>query len=89
MNKAELVTALLERGVDPNAFDVDERRNATEIYVLQRRERGLISEPDFWVTFYGERGIERGLRHFPSEAEACQYFLEWVAGDPTTQRISG
>ncbi|WP_126004587.1 hypothetical protein [Sphingomonas koreensis] len=34
VNKTELIAVLLERGVDPRAFDVDKRRNATEIYVL-------------------------------------------------------
>lgn len=32
-----------------------------------------------WEVYYSERGMKSGLRTFDSEADACQYFWDWIS----------
>ena len=38
-----------------------------------------------WVIYYSERGLQTGKRSFPTEAQACEYFLESLRSDPTVK----
>jgi hypothetical protein len=85
-NRQELLAALAKHGVSPSSFDVsDEGKNTNEVYVLRRRPSGIVGKPDFWTTFYCERGLEQELRQFASEGEACRYFLQLICDDPITR----
>lgn len=39
-------------------------------------ERLCIVKENSWQVYYSERGQKTGLRTFPTETEACEYFLK-------------
>ena len=80
MTRPELERRLVHEGIRPDAYDLESRRSRDEVYCLERGEAG-------WVVYYRERGLRREERVFPSETDACCYFLDLILTDPTT-RIS-
>jgi hypothetical protein len=82
MDREQLADELRLREVDPRAYDIYGRDDyPSETYVIRSRQSGAHGKPDYWVTYYSERGLESGIRKFDSEAEACQSFLGWVTSD--------
>ncbi|MBR1120420.1 hypothetical protein JQ628_02745 [Bradyrhizobium lablabi] len=80
MKIKELEKALLERGVRARSFSIDGAGEDEEQYRLER------SGGRWWCAYYYERGNRNEVREFPSEEEACDYFLELVLSDPTSRR---
>ncbi|WP_371420680.1 hypothetical protein [Tardiphaga sp.] len=66
MTRDEFLEAIRTRKIDPRSFDLDHRRD--ECHVLETRETQ-------WVVFYSERGLESGIRHFPTQSDALEYLL--------------
>jgi hypothetical protein len=88
MDRNELALQLSAKHIDPTAYDIFGANDfPTETYVIRPRRAGIIGEPDYWVTYYSERGLETGLRRFESEDAACRYFVDWVASDDTARII--
>lgn len=81
MNSRELRRQLIARGISEQAFSLD-GYDLPERYVLSCEREG-------WSCYYFERGNRAKLRHFPTEEEACEYFLSWVSSDPTTRGRDG
>lgn len=77
MNRLELCAALEAEGVSPDAYDLtDQGKN--EAYVLRKTPLG-------WTIFYSERGSERDVETYGTEAEACERLLITLRNDPTTR----
>lgn len=49
-------------------------------YVIRYCRAGVIGNPNYWTTYFFERGSETNLRKFFSEDEACRSFLEQLTG---------
>lgn len=87
MNREELHNLLVAEDFDQRAFDVlgaELHPPPGDIYILRSVRSGVIGKPDYWITYYSERGEARGLRQFASEAEACSFFLSEIRRDPLT-----
>lgn len=67
MNIDELRERLNKAGVDPRSYRIAEPPDESTL-CLRRQGRT-------WLVFHFERGTRYGLRHFASEAAACDYFL--------------
>ena len=48
-------------------------------------ERYVVEDLTEWVVYYSERGLERGLSAYPTEAKALADLLDWLVRDPTTR----
>jgi hypothetical protein len=70
MNKQTLLQKLLEHSVPQDLYSL-EGGLPNEAYCLDFVNGG-------WVTYYSERGIKTGLKHFEDESSACSYFLEKI-----------
>lgn len=77
MNKQELKSQLEALGVRPDAYAWGGLPN--EQYVLSQ-------EGDDWEVYYSERGTKSGLKKFPDESSACEYFLNLLSADKSTRR---
>jgi hypothetical protein len=64
--------------VDPRSYVLD-GGYTDERYVVEDRR----SE---WVVYYSERGLERSLSGYPTEAEALDDLLDRLLRDSTTRR---
>jgi len=86
MDQQELHNLLIGKGVDPAAFDVlGAARDSfpDERYLLRYIQSNIAGKPDYWATYYSERGGWHGLKRFGSEDEACRSFLAMLLNDPT------
>ncbi|KAA0076949.1 hypothetical protein CIW50_12435 [Tardiphaga sp. P9-11] len=72
MTKDEFLEAARTRNIDPRSFGLDHRRD--ECHVLETRDTK-------WTVFYSERGLESGIRHFPTESDALEYLLSVLRPD--------
>ncbi len=78
MTKDEFVRLARVAGVRPAAYDLDGSGDRNECYLLTRVD-------DAWVVFYGERGLETGVRRFVTQGEALDHLLATLRADPTTR----
>ena len=84
MNRKQLDSELKARNVDAIAYDIFGSENhISDTYLLRYCQSGTFGKPNYWATYYSERGQEREFRKFDSEAEACEYFLEWITREGT------
>jgi hypothetical protein len=65
-------------GFDPEAYWLD-GGHPSEKYLLDHRGHE-------WVVYYSERGLETGLRSFPSEDLACCQLADLLVRDPAAHR---
>ncbi|ARI79794.1 MULTISPECIES: hypothetical protein [Microcystis] len=72
MTKQTLLQKLLEHNVPQDLYSL-EGGLPNEAYCLDFVNGG-------WETYYSERGIKTGLKHFDDESSACSYFLEEILG---------
>ena len=86
MDFAALLHALGEQAIRLDAFCMGSAADANEVYVISKEIPGLVGSPEYWLTYYLERGLKRGVRRFETEAAACNHFLEWVCADLTTHQ---
>jgi len=89
MDREDLHRQLIADGVRADAFDVlgsEPHPAPGEMYVLRFVHSGDCGRPDYWVTYYSERGNEVGLKRFASEDEACRDFLLEITKDATASR---
>ena len=77
MNLDDLRRRLVAEGVDPTAYDLDEKQR-DEVYCLE----GASSS---WKYYYRERGIHRDEHFFRSGDAACRFLLDQILRDPTTR----
>ncbi|GLK42535.1 MULTISPECIES: hypothetical protein [Novosphingobium] len=77
MTKDDLAERLALEGIAPSAYDLS-GAGRSESYVFREQSSD-------WAVFYSERGLQTGLRVFATETEACGYFIQLVASDPTTR----
>jgi hypothetical protein len=77
MDRAELAKILVSEGFRPSAYSLNEG--------LVDEALCLRKDGSTWVVFYSERGLETGKISFPTESEACEYFLSEMRADPTTK----
>jgi hypothetical protein len=74
MNRSELAAMLQAKAIRTDAYDLSgDAKN--EAYVLRQ-------EPVGWLVFYSERGLERDVRSFANEADACADLLARLTSDP-------
>jgi hypothetical protein len=72
MNFSELHKRLQAAGCSPNNYHLGEPNGVTDVHCLSQREGG-------WHFFYTERGKDSPPeKTFNSEAEACQFFYDFV-----------
>jgi hypothetical protein len=81
MKIPELRKALSEHGVLPRAFSIEGVDENEEQYRLEKDGKYFIT----YSAYYYERGEKVSIHEFANEDEACDYFLQWVLGDPTTR----
>ena len=77
MNRQELRDALREERIRDDAYDLD-GGHLPETYTLSEAHGK-------WFVYYSERGLEGGKKEFASETEACEYLLNKLKKDPTSQ----
>lgn len=77
MNRSELRRTLQAEGIRADAFDLD-GGHQSETYTLA-------GGAGHWRVYYSERGLESGLREFPTEAAACDYLLKVLRSDPSAK----
>lgn len=77
MNTNELREILNQERFDPDSYDLDGG--------LLPEKYTLAEEAGMWSVYYSERGLQTGKRTFATEAEACEYILDKLRGDPTTK----
>ena len=77
MNKDDLAAELRKLGIRDDAYDLG-GGHLTETYTFGESY-------GTWFVYYSERGRESDRREFDTETEACEYFLDLVASDPTTR----
>jgi hypothetical protein len=78
VNRRQLIAQLGAANVDPRFYSVLQGP-LDECYCLK-------DSPGGFVTFYSERGERVSEREFAAEAEACEYFLQWVLHDSSVRR---
>jgi hypothetical protein len=84
MDRRELHDLLVGQGIDPNTFDVtgsDPAPFPGDIYVLRHFPSPIVARPDYWATYYSERGGNHRQKKFASESEACRHFLAWIVAE--------
>ena len=74
MTRTEFLELASKEGIRPDSFSFE---GGDERYVLADAGSG-------WKVYYGERGLERGVRTFASEPDALEYLLKLLRDDPTT-----
>lgn len=79
MTGDEFTRVARAEGIRPDAYDLDGSSDRNECYVVTKADDG-------WVVFYGERGLETGLRRFVTQGEALDHLLATLRADPTTRR---
>lgn len=72
MTRSEFLKQVKDRRIDPDSFRLDGRKD--ECHILEQRQGG-------WVVYYSERGLETGVTHFPTEAEALDHLLSRLHPD--------
>lgn len=77
MDVESLRLTMREEGIRPDVVDAGARW-PSESYVICQRDAG-------WVVYYAERGMEQGLRWFPSEGDACAHLIGRLREDTTTK----
>lgn len=77
MNKNELQTVLDREGFRRDCYDLDGG--------LLPERLTLANEGGKWAVYYSERGQQTGKRYFPTESEACEYFLEELRDEPSAK----
>jgi hypothetical protein len=77
VTKDEFLQAIRSDRIRSDVFSLDGQSN--ECYVIENRGAR-------WVVYYSERGLETGVREFPTESAALEYMLEMLRTDPTTKR---
>jgi hypothetical protein len=77
MNTMELREILNQEGFNPDSYDLEGG--------LLPEKYTLAEEAGTWSVYYSERGLQTGKRTFPTEAAACEYFLDKMRDDPTTK----
>lgn len=77
MTKDEFLRTVRSDSIRSDAFDLNGQGD--ECYVLAEREGR-------WDVFYSERGLEAGVRHFPTESSALAYLLDALRADQSTNR---
>jgi len=70
MKTADMDALLRAGGVDPGWYDVSGR--------AAENRHCILPEGGTWLTFFFERGTRWDVRTFPTEDEACGFFLGWV-----------
>ena len=80
MNVQALAEILRNEGFRESAYSLHAAFVQPDEALCLRNEDGA------WQVFYSERGLKTGQRDFPSEADACMYFLNQMRADPTTKQ---
>ena len=80
LDRNRLRRVLDARGIDPASYSLT-GGHPSECCVLEDRR----SER---VVYYSERGLETGLRSFPSEDLACRHLADLLWRDPTARKRS-
>ncbi len=81
MNRQELHDLLIATNIAPQTFDVlgvDRDPMPGDVFLLRFIKSWIDGKPDYWATYYSERGNWFQIKRFQSEDEACRYFLDWV-----------
>ena len=78
LDRVRLRQLLDARGFDPGAYSLD-GGHPSERYVLDDRRSEC-------VVYYSERGLETGLRTFPTEDPACRRLADLLWNDPTARQ---
>ena len=82
MNLTELQSALEAVGVSDRAYSFTSDGYGDVYRIAPVHDM----HGDRWEVYYSERGNKNRLLVFRSESEACDEFLRWILGDPTTRR---
>ena len=78
MDKKQLQTLLISKNI---------RSDAYSFYSSLRNEAYCIDEKNgIWQVYYSERGTAWSIMKFDTEAEACDYFYNWITSDGSVMR---
>jgi hypothetical protein len=77
LTRDRLKQTLDDQAIDPRAYSLF-GGHPSEDFVLDNRGTD-------WVVYYSERGLESGLRSFPTEDLACRHLLYLVLRDSSTR----
>ena len=78
MTEDEFVRSAQADGIRSDAYDLDGSGDRNECYVLTQVDGA-------WLVFYGERGLQKGLRRFVTQGAALGHLLATLRDDPTTR----
>lgn len=76
MTREGFLDAIRQANISASAFDLSGQGD--ECYVLS-------GSGYHWSVYYSERGLERNMAHFVSEADALKHLLRLLEADPTTR----
>ena len=85
MDRQELHDRLIAANVDPRVFDVlgsDPDPFPGDIFVLRHVQIRDAGTPNYWPTYYCERGGRYFASRFASEDEACRHLFLQITKSP-------
>lgn len=75
MTLDDLEKRLDAEAIDPGTYSLRGGSGWNGCYCLDVRDGR-------WICYFAERGEETAGRQFATEAEACDYFWDWISRDP-------
>jgi hypothetical protein len=78
MDRKQLQSLLISKNV---------RSDAYSLYGgLPNEAYSIYEKNGIWQVYYSERGAAESIMKFDTEAEACNYFYNWIMSDGSVMR---
>lgn len=73
LTRVEFLQAIREMKISSGSYSLDKKED--ECY-------NLLKFHHMWKVYYGERGLETGMKCFHSESDALEYLFNILSSDP-------